>query len=83
MTKRTTISAPTLYLLIEREFRAKKPSACRHCYVSMPFRVDVAGDDSANWEIVPPSQCDMGCEAVLEEIVAHFQEAYRLSGGDE
>lgn len=74
--KRTCTSAADLFVLIDREFRRRKPRECTGCYVPLPYRVD--GEGSANWEMVIPTTCPWGCEQLLDEIVSEFQELYDL-----
>ena len=76
--KRTCTSAADLFVLIDREFRRRKPRECTGCYVPLPYRVDGDGEESANWEMVIPTTCAWGCEHLLDEIVREFQELYDL-----
>jgi hypothetical protein len=76
--KRTSTTSADLFVLIDREFRRRKPRECSGCYVPLPYRVDGDGNGSANWELVIPTTCAWGCEQLLDEIVSEFQELYDL-----
>ena len=80
MNRRTSTTAADLFVLIDREFRRRKPRECSACYVPLPYRVDRSEDASANWEIVLPTSCSWGCDLLLEEIVEEFQARYNLAG---
>ena len=77
MNKRTAVTAADLFVLLDREFRRRKPRDCPDCFVQLPYRVDARGAD-ANWEVVTPAGCTNGCEAAFEELVAEFQALYDL-----
>ena len=71
------LAALDLFVLLERTFRRRSRN-CRGCGFSLPFRLDDA--PSSNWSVIPDSQtCSPKCEAILEDVVAEFQEAYRLA----
>lgn len=80
MGKRTSTTAADLFVLLDREFRRRKPRECAACYVSLPYRIDASGSEAANWELVLPSGCGRGCDMVLEDLVLEFQALYRLNG---
>ena len=80
MMKRTSTTAADLFVLLDREFRRRKPRECATCYVSLPYRIDTRAGEGTNWEIVLPSGCGWGCDLLLEEIVGEFQELYKLNG---
>lgn len=82
MTKKTSIAAADLFVLLDREFQRRKPRECHACFVSLPFRVDAPGDDAPNWETLAPLTCARRCNAVLEEIVAQLQARYDLAPND-
>jgi len=79
MGQRTSTTAADLFVLIDREFRRRKPRECANCYVALPYRIDAPDVDTANWEIVPPSGCPWGCSLLLDEIVGEFQQLYKLN----
>ena len=66
-------------MLIDREFRRRKPRECTACYVPLPYRVDRAEDQAANWELLVPTSCAWGCDMLLDEIVGQFQDLYDLA----
>jgi hypothetical protein len=78
MTTRTAMTAADLFVLLDREFRRRKARDCKTCFVQLPYRVDMLEGGSTNWEVVVPLNCAMGCDAMLEEIVAELQERYEL-----
>lgn len=78
MMKRTFTTATDLFVLIDREFRRRRPRECAACYVPLPYRVDRKENGHANWEIITPTTCGRGCDLLLEEIVSDFQQRYRL-----
>jgi hypothetical protein len=78
-TRKTVVTAADLFVLLDREFRRRKPRECATCFVQLPFRVDRDEAGAANWELVPPPPCTRGCALVLEEMVAEFQRQYDLS----
>ena len=79
MNKRISTTAADLFVLIDREYRRRKPRDCVVCYVALPYRIDRPEEETANWEVVIPTGCRWGCDLLLEEIVSQFQERYDLS----
>lgn len=77
---RSGVTAADLFVLLDREFRRRKPRECASCFVPLPYRVD-AKDGGVNWEVVTPTGCGNGCEAVFDELVAEFQTLYDLKPG--
>lgn len=75
---RTPIQAADLYVLMQRELRRRQMPECSECFMQLPFRVDRAGDDEPNWEVVIPPPCPAGCRALIEELVAEFGARYEL-----
>lgn len=80
MSTRTGVTAADLFVLLDREFRRRKPRDCASCFVQLPYRVD-SRDSAPNWEVVTPPECGSGCEAAFDELVAEFQELYDLKPG--
>ena len=72
------VTAADLFVLLDREFRRRKPRDCAGCIVQLPFRV--RGSD---WEAIAPGNCAHGCNAVFEEIVREFQRLYALKQSNE
>ena len=79
MGKRTYTTAADLFVLLDREFRRRKPRECAACYVTLPYRVDAPDPDTPNWEVVATTGCGKGCDLLLDELVAEFQRLYKLS----
>ena len=77
MNKKTAVTAADLFVLLDREFRRRKPRECVNCALQLPYRVDTA-DGQANWEVFLPRTCGKGCDLVLDELVAEFQDLYDL-----
>ena len=67
-----------LWVLLDREFRRRRPRECATCFVPLPFRVDARNGD-ANWEVDIPQGCGARCELLLEELVLELQGAHDLS----
>ena len=82
MDKRTPISAAELYVLLDREFRARQSPQCATCYILLPYRVDRPDASAANWEIVYPPSCEQGCIDVLDEIVMKHAALFDLEDGN-
>jgi hypothetical protein len=80
MNKRTPVSAAELYVLLDREFRARQSPRCATCYILLPYRVDRGTPDAPNWEVVYPPSCDNGCADILDEIVTKHAALYDLEG---
>ena len=77
MHTRTGVTAADLFVLLDREFRRRKPRECAGCFVQLPYRVD-AKAPAANWEIVTPRACGKGCDVVFDDLVQEFQALYEL-----
>ena len=78
MNKRTPVTPADLFVMLDREFRRRKPRECAACFVQLPYRVDTLNGNHANWELMVPLECSHGCAIVLEEIVGDFQTRYEL-----
>ena len=78
MNKRTAVTAADLFVLLDREFRRRKPRECAACFIQLPFRVDTRDSKAANWEALVPPECGHGCDLVVEELVFEFQSLYEL-----
>jgi hypothetical protein len=78
MMTRTATTAADLFVLLDREFRRRKPRDCNACFLQLPYRIDTLHGDGANWEVVMPPDCGRGCHEVLEEIVMEHQQRYDL-----
>lgn len=78
MTKKNALAPADLFVLLDREFRRRKPRECPVCFVQLPYRVDVREPSAANWELVPAPECGRGCALVLDELVTEFQDQYDL-----
>ena len=78
MSKRTELTAADLFVLLDREFRRRRPRECSACFVQLPYRIDTMNGDGANWEVIVPPRCTAGCDVALEEIVGEFQQRYDL-----
>ncbi|HET7728974.1 MAG TPA: hypothetical protein VFK48_02970 [Usitatibacter sp.] len=73
------MSAADLFVLLDREYRKRRPRDCAACFVQLPYRVDTgAGEADANWDILLPADCGNGCGAMLEDMVAEFKARYEL-----
>ena len=79
MNNRTTIYPSDLYLLLDREFKLRKPAACDVCYIQLPYRVDREHDGAPNWEINIPRACPHDCQLLIQDIVAEYGARYDLA----
>lgn len=75
---KTPLNSTDLWVLLDREFRRRRPRECTSCFVPLPFRVD-ARDGAPNWEVDIPRGCGRLCELVLEDLVAQLQGQHELS----
>ena len=82
MKNRTPIQAADLYVLLQREFRKRQVPSCTSCYVQLPFRVDRRDPDAANWEVIVPTSCSLGCREIMDEVIEDFSRRYELSPED-
>ncbi len=73
-----TLESTDLFVKLEREFR-RKSRRCAKCGFSLPYRVFSATPDKANWSVIPSQACSRHCRSILEDLVAKYQAAYRLS----
>ena len=74
----TTLTAADLHALLDRDFR-RRTRACRKCQFSLPYRVFRDGRAPGEWSVIPSEACSHLCEMILDEIVAKYRSAYRLS----
>ena len=79
MNNRTDIYPADLYVLLEREFKRRKPTECEACYIQLPYRVDRLDTNLANWELLIPPACPYGCRVVIEDLVQEFGNLYDLA----
>ena len=77
MAQKIGVTAADLFVLLDREFRRRRPRECAGCFVQLPYRVDAKGD-TPNWEIVTPAACKLGCHEVFDGLVEEFQQLYDL-----
>jgi hypothetical protein len=79
MNNRTDIHPADLYVLLDREFKLRKPSECAACYIQLPYRVDRSDPVAPNWELLIPADCPHGCREVIEDIVQRYANLYDLA----
>ena len=77
MASKTPVTAADLFVLLDREFRRRKPRECAGCFVQLPYPIDVF-EEGPNWEAINPAHCDLGCVEIFEELVLEFQQLYSL-----
>lgn len=77
MNKKTALTAADLFVLLDREFRRRRPRDCESCEVQLPYPVQRPGF-ATNWETLVPMGCGQGCAAVFEEVLGEFQQLYEL-----
>ena len=80
MNDKSALTAADLFVLLDREFRRRKPRECATCHIQLPYRVTQNGGFESNWDAVMPQHCANGCEVVFEELVQEFQARYQLKG---
>jgi hypothetical protein len=75
---RTSLTPGNLYARLSAEFRMLRPDTCSSCSVPLPFVVERADAESANWELgtVPPV-CD-DCRATIDEVVSRALAHYDI-----
>ena len=78
---RTTITSAQLYAILDREFAALRPTACKSCRVPVPYWRQAPDDVSANWHIAQPRQCTHGCHLVIAEMLARMWTRYDIEKG--
>lgn len=77
MNKKTALTAADLFVLLDREFRRRRPRECASCDVQLPYPVARSGAPS-NWETLVPVGCGHACATVFEDVLAEFQRLYDL-----
>ena len=80
---RATISPAQLYAILDREFKQRRPAACKKCRVPLPYWRDPPDDVSANWHIGTPTTCPQGCHVVIAELLAELWTRYDIEKGFE
>jgi hypothetical protein len=75
---KSVMTSADLWVLLDREFRRRRPRECDACFVSLPFRID-AREGAANWEVDIRQDCGKRCELVLEELVSELRARHDLS----
>jgi hypothetical protein len=75
---RVNLPAAKLYAVLDREFRALRPSECTLCHVPLPFWQEAPDEVSANWRFGTPSECPHGCHLVIAELLADLWTRYDL-----
>ena len=75
---RTTLPVAQLYAILDREFKRKRPAACKACAVPLPYWQRPPDDVSANWVIGTPRECPHGCHLLIAELLAELWTRYDL-----
>jgi len=78
MASRSSIPVATLYAILDREFKQRRPKVCTQCTVPLPYWRRPPDDVSANWLIGTPSECRHGCHLVVAELLAHLWTRYDI-----
>ena len=73
---RQVIAVAQLYAILDREFKVRRPEACKTCAVPLPYWRLPPDDVSANWFIGTPRVCGHGCDIVIAEILAQLWTRY-------
>ena len=77
MNSTQSVCAPDLFVLLERAYRSRARS-CAACVFTLPFRI-ASRPGMPNWSVIPSAECSETCRGTLEELVAKFQQTYRLA----
>ena len=77
MNKKTALAAADLFVLLDREFRRRRPRECGSCEPQLPYRVE-RDNAHANWEALVPMGCAKECATVFEDLLVEFQRLYEL-----
>ena len=75
---RTTLPAPQLYAILDREFRSRRSALCTRCSVPLPYWQRPPDDVSANWFIGTPRECRYGCHSVIAELLTELWTRYDI-----
>ena len=68
-----------LFVVLDKAYR-RRARRCGTCGFSLPFPVFRDDEETAaSWSVLPSDQCSSECLDALDELVASFQQAYRLS----
>jgi hypothetical protein len=78
MEKKVAVTAADLFVLLDREFRRRRPRDCTGCFMQLPYSVDPRAPSDPDWEMLLPAECGNGCVDVAEEIVGELQALYDL-----
>ena len=73
------MSAADLFVMLDREFRKRRPRDCGDCFVQLPFRVDERDGGQANWEVPIAPGCPARCGSVLQDLVMEYQQRFDLA----
>lgn len=73
---RQVVPVAQLYAILDREFKARRPAACKTCAVPLPYWRKPPDDVSANWFIGTPTICAHGCDGVIAELLAELWTRY-------
>jgi hypothetical protein len=77
MNRKTALTSADLFVLLDREFRRRRPRECGACEVQLPYLVQRPGG-AANWESLVSVGCARGCSNAFEDLLAEFQRLYDL-----
>lgn len=78
MKKKTALTAAELLVMLDREFRRRRPAGCERCEVMPPLPVPKPVG-AANWELLPPPECPEACHHVLDEVASELARRYDLA----
>ena len=73
------ITPTDLFVLLDREFRKRKPGQCDTCFVSLPFPLKSEASSVADWDVAPIGECPHSCRIVLDDLVENFRKKFRLA----
>lgn len=72
------MTSADLWVLLDREFRRRRPRECEACFVTFPFRVD-ATEGEPNWDVDIRTECGKRCGLILEELVRELRDSHDMA----
>jgi hypothetical protein len=76
---RPTITGPSMYALLIREFARLKSPECTHCRVPLPFWGPAPGNQAGYWYMETPRACPYECGQLLAALWARLTTEYQIA----
>jgi hypothetical protein len=77
--QRAVISDIKLWALLDEKVQRGRSPQCGSCRSPVPLYRERADAASANWNIVPPEYCDLGCHEIILDAVEELAAEYDVS----